>query len=81
MKNKSKKKTKKEIMHPKLYYITMLFILFASINGQTPIIDCAGLQDIQSNLNTSYFLAQDIDCVGVTFVPIGNTTNPFTGKN
>ena len=50
------------------------------------ITTCEELQDMKNNLSGNYYLATDIDCsdtvnwdTGKGFVPIGNSSNPFTG--
>jgi len=49
------------------------------------IYDCQGLQQMKSNLNANYALANDIDCniapynSGAGFEPIGLPSSPFTG--
>ena len=50
------------------------------------ITTCEELQDMKNNLSGNYYLANDIDCSctagwneGAGFVPIGNSSNPFTG--
>ncbi|MCW1907896.1 MAG: fibronectin type III domain-containing protein [Candidatus Saccharibacteria bacterium] len=41
--------------------------------------DCTELQAVGTNLSAHYLVTQDIDCSGVTFTPIGNSSTPFTG--
>lgn len=43
------------------------------------ISNCAELSTIQQNLNGAYRLIADIDCTGTALMPIGNSTQPFTG--
>jgi hypothetical protein len=52
----------------------------------TPITNCTGLQNIRTNLDGDYYLANDINCSctsdwngGAGFAPIGNLSNKFTG--
>ena len=59
--------------------IMILILFFFDFSFQlTTITNCTGLQII-SNLTDNYELANDIDCLGATINPIGNTTNKFTG--
>jgi hypothetical protein len=58
----------------------ILFLSFATqIKMLTTITNCAELQNIRSDLNGSYVLANDIDCTNFNFSPI-NTTSYFTGS-
>jgi len=41
---------------------------------------CQDLQDISLDLNSDYVLANDIDCSGFDFKPIGDYTNYFKGS-
>jgi hypothetical protein len=43
------------------------------------ITNCTDLQNINTNLSAHFVLTQDVDCNGVTFAPIGNSTTSFTG--
>ena len=43
------------------------------------ISSAQGLQNINNNLSGSYYLTQDIDLTGVTFIPIGSGNTLFTG--
>ena len=70
----SKKKMKNSFVS-----IMILILFFFDFSFQlTTITNCTGLQII-SNLTDNYELANDIDCLGATINPIGNTTNKFTG--
>lgn len=55
-------------------------------DGSIPISNVQGLQDIQSNLAGSYYLANDIDCaetsnwnMGEGFIPLGSASESFNG--
>lgn len=43
------------------------------------INNCTELQSMNDNLTASYELTRNIDCSGISFSPIGNLTNAFTG--
>lgn len=48
----------------------------------TPISSCAGLQAISADINNlteSYIQTANINCAGVDFTPIGDSSVPFTG--
>ena len=44
-----------------------------------PISTVSELQAINDNLSESYGLVNNIDLLGVNFIPLGNVTNEFTG--
>jgi len=53
---------------------------------ETAITSCEELQNMKNDLSGNYYLVRDIDCSdtvnwnsGAGFVPIGNSSNPFTG--
>ncbi len=53
--------------------ITLLFIsfFFCSVLSQFAITNCNDLQNINNNLNGTYFLKNNFSCNGYPFVPIG----------
>jgi len=44
------------------------------------ITSCALLQEMANNLTVYYEQNNDIDCTGITFTPVGNDTNKFSGN-
>ena len=44
------------------------------------ITNCEQLQAMQNKLDATYSLANDIDCTGVNFTPIGTYSQPFFGS-
>lgn len=70
----------------KFSLLIALLMLLDSILAVQMIIDCIGLQNMQNNLSGNYALTNDIDCsatgswnAGAGFMPIGNSSVPFTG--
>ena len=66
----------------KLVFLGSLFFslvfLFSFVSASTAISNCAQLQAM--GLSGSYHLTDNIDCSGITnFIPIGSTSNHFTG--
>lgn len=49
-------------------------------NVDYSITNCQELQAMRYELDAAYTLAKDIDCTGVTFLPIGSNTHPFIGS-
>src|SRR3989338_2927576 len=56
-----------------------LFLTPTRVSASTTISSCTDLQNIANDLTVSYILGDDIDCTGVTFTPIGNSSTPFLG--
>ena len=44
------------------------------------ITNCNELQDMQSDLDAYYRLDQNIDCISLSFLSVGNSGTPFTGE-
>ncbi|MCX6773816.1 MAG: hypothetical protein NTY68_02340, partial [Candidatus Micrarchaeota archaeon] len=70
---------------------TSISYVIESMSGSGTLLDpymitsCQDLQNMSANLGANYSLANNIDCAGFTnidglgFMPIGNSTNTFTG--
>jgi len=52
---------------------------FSSL-APTAVTNCTELQNIQNSPSESYYLANDIDCTNVAFVPIDNFSGLFDGN-
>jgi M26 IgA1-specific metallo-endopeptidase-like protein/GLUG motif-containing protein len=59
--------------------LTAILLVSTSAFATTNIRTCAELQNINQNLAEQYVLANNIDCSGISFNPIGSTSMPFTG--
>lgn len=44
------------------------------------ITNCSELQDMQNDLDAYYRLDENIDCVSLSFLSVGNSSTPFTGE-
>src|SRR5437867_2395971 len=66
-----------------VFVVLMLNAVPALAQAATAIHTCQELQDINNDLDGDYVLANDIDCSGGTFIPIGTISYfdyyPFTG--
>lgn len=60
----------------------VVFLGGSSVVSPNKISTCEDLQNIALNINSSadYFLANNIDCSGVEFKPIGGNGTPFRGN-
>jgi len=73
-------------MHKSFFLIGTLFLLLTShAQAQTvatpiQIKTCQDLQNMQNNLSGNYVLANNVDCTGVAFNPIGSLLQVFSGN-
>jgi hypothetical protein len=65
----------------KIFFIFFFVSIIAPIKNQIiPISTCLDLQNINVNNNTViYNITTNIDCSSMSFLPIGNVSNPFKG--
>ncbi|MCZ0859885.1 hypothetical protein O0S10_01420 [Methanocorpusculum sp. MG] len=65
-----------------LIFIAVL-LFFSGISGagatESHITTVTDLQAIQNDLNGTYYLSNDLDLSGATFIPLGSEDTPFTG--
>ncbi len=59
--------------------LCFFFIPVTPAHALTPLTTCAELQDINLDLAEDYVLANDVDCTGFTFTPIGTFTGTLDG--
>ena len=58
----------------------LLFLFFDSLISVTILVnDCAGLQNMNGELNANFVIGKDLDCSS-GFVPVGDSAAPFTGS-
>ncbi len=76
-----------EDRYPVHQYIGTRSSLSRAVGVWTPITNVTELQNINNELSGNYYLTQNIDASatsgwdsGAGFVPIGNSSTPFTGK-
>jgi The GLUG motif len=67
-------------IHKRLFFIPLSCLFFScSVIAATKITNCTELQNMILNLSDSYVLANDVDCSGFNFIPVGSVNTPFTG--
>jgi hypothetical protein len=76
-------------MYKALFSIVLILFIFTSIfsfsggdgSGGDPyeISSCLELQNISSDLSLNYELVSTVNCLGFTFLTLGNDSNQFTG--